>query len=55
LQAHRGKGEAAVIYHSAETGRNQLYVYRLDDGLTERVSQDASAGYRYPHGEVAPC
>jgi len=48
-------GEAAVIYHSGETGRNQLYVYRLDDGSTKRVSQDASADYRYPHGEAAPC
>jgi hypothetical protein len=48
-------GEAAVIYHSGETGRNQLYLYRLDNGSTKRVSRDASADYRYPHGEAAPC
>ena len=48
-------GESAVIYHSGETGKNQLYVYRLDDGSTRRVSTDARADYRYPHGEAAPC
>ena len=48
-------GEAAVIYHSGETGKNQLYVYRLEDGSTTRVSTDPSADYRYPHGEAAPC
>jgi Tol biopolymer transport system component len=48
-------GEAAVVYHSGETGKNQLYVYRLEDGSTKRVSTNASADYRYPHGEAAPC
>jgi Tol biopolymer transport system component len=48
-------GEAAVTYHSGETGKNQLYVYHLDNGSTKRVSRDASADYRYPHGEAAPC
>jgi hypothetical protein len=48
-------GEAVVIYHSGETGKNQLYVYRLEDGSTERVSTNATADYRYPHGEAAPC
>jgi hypothetical protein len=48
-------GESAVVYHSSETGRNQLYVYRLDDGSTRRVSTNANADYRYPHGEAAPC
>ncbi len=48
-------GEAAIAYHSGETGRNQLYVYRLDDGSTRRVSTNAKADYRYPHGEAAPC
>jgi Tol biopolymer transport system component len=48
-------GEAAVVYHSGETGKNQLYVYRLEDGTTRRVSADARADYRYPHGEAAPC
>ena len=48
-------GEAAVIYHSGETGKNQLYVYRLDDGSTKRVSTNPQANYQYPHGEAAPC
>lgn len=49
------EGEAAVVYHSGETGKNQLYVYRLEDGVTKRVSTNPSADYRYPHGEAAPC
>lgn len=48
-------GESAVVYHSGESGKNQLYVYRLDDGTTRRVSTDPAADYRYPHGEAAPC
>jgi len=49
------EGEAAVVYHSYETGKGQLYVYRLEDGSTKRVSTNARADYRYPHGEAAPC
>ena len=48
-------GESGVIYHSTQTGKGQLYVYRLDDGSTERVSTDLKADCRYPHGEAAPC
>ncbi len=48
-------GESAVVYHSGETGKNQLYVYRMDDCSTRRVSTDPLADYRYPHGEAAPC
>jgi hypothetical protein len=48
-------GESAIVYHSGETGQNQLYVHRLGDGVTRRVSADANADYRYPHGEAAPC
>ena len=48
-------GESAVIYHSGESGKYQLYVYRLEDGSTKRVSTNAGADYRYPHGEAAPC
>jgi hypothetical protein len=48
-------GEAAVIYHSSELGKNQLYVYRREDGSTRRVSTNPRADYRYPHGEAAPC
>jgi Tol biopolymer transport system component len=48
-------GEAAVVYHSGETGKNQLYVYRLEDGSIRRVSTNPRANYQYPHGEAAPC
>jgi hypothetical protein len=48
------EGEAAVVYH-VSAGKGQLYVYRLEDGSTERVSTNAQADYRYPHGEAAPC
>ncbi|MBM3494645.1 MAG: hypothetical protein FJX72_10085 [Armatimonadetes bacterium] len=47
-------GEAAIVYHSYETGSGQLYVYRLAEGSTTRVSTNARADYRYPHGEAAP-
>jgi Tol biopolymer transport system component len=50
------EGEAAVVYHmTGQTGKGQLYVYRLEDGSTRRVSANARADYRYPHGEAAPC
>ena len=48
-------GESAVIYHSTQTGKAQLYVYRLEDGSTKCVSTNPKADYRYPHGEAAPC
>ncbi|MCL4201672.1 MAG: hypothetical protein KJ000_04205 [Pirellulaceae bacterium] len=48
-------GEAAVVYHSGESGKNQLYVYRLEDGSTTRASTNPRTDYRYPHGEAAPC
>ncbi len=48
-------GESAVVYHSTQTGKGQLYVYQLEDGSTKRVSTNAKADYRYPHGEAAPC
>ena len=35
------EGEAAVVYHFSETGKGQLYVYRLEDGSTRRVSTNA--------------
>ncbi len=46
--------EAAVIYHRS-AGKGQLFVYEMEDGTTRRVSTDAGADYRYPHGEAAPC
>ncbi|MBP7937149.1 MAG: hypothetical protein KA354_21095 [Phycisphaerae bacterium] len=48
-------GESAVVYHLNNTGKGQLYVYRLEDGSTKCVSANAAADYRYPHGEAAPC
>jgi hypothetical protein len=30
-------------------------VYPLKDHTTTRVSTNATADYRYPHGEAAPC
>ncbi len=48
-------GESAVVYHSTQTGKGQLYVYSLEDGSTKRVSTNPKADYRYPHGEAAPC
>jgi hypothetical protein len=48
--------ESAIVYHAFnQTGKGQLYVYRLEDGSTRRVSADAAVDYRYPHGEAAPC
>jgi hypothetical protein len=49
-------GESSVVYHMMnQTGKGQLYVYRLEDGSTRRVSSNPNADYRYPHGEAAPC
>lgn len=48
-------GESAIVYHLNQTGRGELYVYRLADGSTRRVSTNPKADYRYPHGEAAPC
>lgn len=49
------EGESAVVYHLNRTGKGQLFVYRLEDGSTQRVSTNPDADYRYPHGEAAPC
>jgi Tol biopolymer transport system component len=48
-------GESAVVYHLNSTGKGELYVYRLEDGSTRRISTNPAADYRYPHGEAAPC
>ena len=56
MHTHAGlKVSRRVVYHSSETGKNQLYVYRLEDGSTRRVSTDPNADYRYPHGEAGAC
>ena len=50
------EGDSAIVYHAySQTGKGQLYVYRLEDGSTTRVSANPGADYRYPHGEAAPC
>ncbi len=43
-------GEKAIVYHASPS----LYLYTLADGTTKRVSTDAGAEYRYPHGERMP-
>ena len=48
------KDETAVVYHSYESGKGQLYLYTLKDGATTRVSTNPRADYRYPHGEKSP-
>lgn len=48
-------GDSAVVYHSTQTGKGQLYVYQMEDGSTRRVSTNAAADCRYPHSEAAPC
>ena len=48
------KDQSAVVYHSSKSGKNQFYMYRLDDGSTVRVSTNANANYMFPHGEATP-
>jgi hypothetical protein len=48
-------GESEVVYHRNDSGKGELFVYRLNDGSTTKVSTDSKADYRYPHGEAAPC
>ncbi len=62
------RDESAVVYHANrnrdsslandDTGiwssGNQLYMYRLKDGSTIRISTDPNANYMYPHGERTP-
>ncbi len=44
------KDEAVIVYHA---GR-KLFLYRLADGSTTKVSTDDTADYRYPHMEGVP-
>lgn len=48
------RDESAVVYHHGRGGRNQLYMYRLDDQTTTRVSTNPAANYMFPHGEKSP-
>ena len=44
------KDEKAIIYHAG----GSLYLYTLEDKKTVKISKEAGADYRYPHGEAAP-
>ena len=59
--------ESAVVYHCNKNRKNtasddtdiwssgnQIYMYRLKDGSTTRVSTDPNANYMFPHGEKSP-
>jgi Tol biopolymer transport system component len=48
------KDETAIVYHANKTGKGQLFLYRLKDGSTEKVSTNDNADYRYPHCEATP-
>ncbi len=48
------RDQSAVVYHSNKNGRNQLYMYRLEDGSTVRVSANPRGDYMFPHGEATP-
>jgi hypothetical protein len=48
------KDESAVVYYSDKSGKPQLYLYRLADGSTIRVSTNADATYKHPCGEATP-
>ncbi len=44
------KDETAIVYHAG----GALYLYTLQDAKTIKVSTNANADYRYPHGEATP-
>jgi Tol biopolymer transport system component len=46
--------ESAVVYHCNKSGKSQLYMYRLANASTSRVSADPEANYLFPCGEAAP-
>lgn len=48
------KDESAVVYYSDESGKPQLYLYRLADGSTIRVSTNPNATYKHPCAEATP-
>jgi hypothetical protein len=48
------KDESAVVYYSDKTGKPQLYLHRLGDGSTIRVSTNAEATYKHPCCEATP-
>lgn len=44
------KDHTAIVYHAG----GKLFLYTVASGKTEQVSTDATADYRYPHGEATP-
>ena len=48
------RDESAVVYHSDISGKSQLYMYRLRDRSTIKVSTNPEVNYRYPCGAAAP-
>jgi len=48
------KDESALLYQCNKTGKNQLYLYRLEDGSTTRLSTDLDADYLFANAEATP-
>ncbi|MHC4249093.1 MAG: FecR domain-containing protein [Planctomycetota bacterium] len=46
--------EGAVLYHCNRTGKTQIYMHRLRDGSTTRLSTDGEANYTFPNAEATP-
>jgi hypothetical protein len=44
------KDEKAIVYHASPS----LYMYKMEDGSTAKVSTKDGADYRYPHCEATP-
>ena len=44
------KDASEIVYHAG----GKLFLYKLSDGSTRKVSTDDKADYRYPHGEATP-
>ncbi len=44
------KDESSIVYQAG----GKLFLYKLEDGSTHKVSTDDKADYRYPHFEDAP-
>jgi hypothetical protein len=46
--------EKEIIYHGHTAAGRCLYLYNIEKGTTRKVSTDAGADYRYPHGQATP-
>ena len=46
--------ETIIVYDSNRNGVNQLYGYRLSDGVTRRISPDESTNYYFGNFEKTP-